>query len=253
MFHTTLANNTIAARVAFYHAMVCRHRRWTLYHVARPHIHHSSQISTPVHGHAPRSSRPGSHELQLHPTAIPYLAHNTTTTTVDTDADHNATPPDPPTLFSGTIYVDCQCTTGMIYTYPTSKFLKPSVSGNQYILIVYEYDGNCIYGAPMPDRTGPSIISAYRTAIRLFESRGFKPLLQRLDNEASRALQTFMDEEEVDFQLAPPQVHRRNAAESAIHTFKNHFMAGLCSTNRDFPLNLWDKLLPQCLITLNLL
>jgi hypothetical protein len=62
-----------------------------------------------------------------------------------------------------------------------------------------------------------------------------------------------MDEENIDFQLAPPQVHRRNAAERAIRTFKNHFIARLCSTNRDFPLNLWDKVLPQCLITLNLL
>jgi hypothetical protein len=141
----------------------------------------------------------------------------------------------------------------MIYTDPTGKFLTPSVSGNQFIIIVYEYDGNYIYGAPMPDRTGPSIIAAYKIAIHLFESRGFKPLLQQLNNEASRALQTFMDEEKIDFQLAPPQVHRRNAAERVIRTFKNHFIAGLCSTNRDFPLNLWDKLLPQCLITFSLL
>jgi hypothetical protein len=62
-----------------------------------------------------------------------------------------------------------------------------------------------------------------------------------------------MDEEDIDFQLAPPQIHRRNAAERAKRTFKNQFIAGLCSTNRDFPLNLWDKLLPQCLITLNLI
>jgi hypothetical protein len=86
----------------------------------------------------------------------------------------------------------------------------------------------------MTDRTGPSII-------------------QRLNNEASRSLQTFMDEEDITFQLAPPQIHRRNAAERAIRTLKNHVIAGLCSTNRDFPLNLWDKLLPQCLITLNFL
>jgi hypothetical protein len=62
-----------------------------------------------------------------------------------------------------------------------------------------------------------------------------------------------MDEENIYFQLAPPQVRRRNAAKRAIRTFKNHVIAGLCSTNRDFPLNLWDKLLPQCLIILNLL
>jgi hypothetical protein len=110
----------------------------------------------------------------------------------------------------------------MIYTDPTGKFPTPSVSGNQYVLIVYEYDGKCIYGASMPNRTGPSIIAAYKTAIRLFESQGFKPLLQRLDNEASRALQTFMDEEDIYFQLAPPQVHHQNADERAIHTFENH-------------------------------
>jgi hypothetical protein len=54
-----------------------------------------------------------------------------------------------------------------------------------------------------------------------------------------------MDEEEIDFQLAPPQVHRWNTAERSIRTFKNHFIAGLCSTKREFPLNLWDKLLPS--------
>jgi len=47
--------------------------------------------------------------------------------------------------------------------------------------------------------------------------------------------------------------HRRNLAERAIQTFKNHFISGLCSTHPDFPLNLWDKLLPQAELTLNLL
>ncbi len=66
-------------------------------------------------------------------------------------------------------------------------------------------------------------------------------------------LQQFMTSENIDFQLVPPQVHLRNAAERAICTFKNHFIASLCSTNKDFLLHLWDRLLPQALITLNLL
>jgi hypothetical protein len=66
-------------------------------------------------------------------------------------------------------------------------------------------------------------------------------------------LQQFMTSESIDFQLVPPHVHRRNAAERAIRTFKNHFIAGLCSTDKDFPLHLWDRLLPQALISLNLL
>ena len=33
----------------------------------------------------------------------------------------------------------------------------------------------------------------------------------------------------------------------------NHFISGLCRDDGNFPLKLWDKFLPQCLITLNLL
>ena len=57
----------------------------------------------------------------------------------------------------------------------------------------------------------------------------------------------------MDYQLVPPDVHRRNAAERAIRTFKNHLIAGLCSVDPKFPLHLWDRLLPQALLTLNLL
>jgi hypothetical protein len=48
-------------------------------------------------------------------------------------------------------------------------------------------------------------------------------------------------------------VHRRNTAKRAIRTFKNHFIAGLCSFNKDFPLHLWDRLVPQALLSLNIL
>jgi hypothetical protein len=82
---------------------------------------------------------------------------------------------------------------------------------------------------------------------------GQRPLLQRLDNECSESLKDYMHDEGVNFQLVPPGVHRRNAAERAIQTFQNHFIAILCGTDHDFPLHLWDQLLPQALLTLNLL
>jgi len=74
-----------------------------------------------------------------------------------------------------------------------------------------------------------------------------------LDNECSNALKDYMTEQNIDYQLVPPTVHRRNSAERAIRTFKNHFVAGLCSVDRDFPMHLWDKLLPQAELTLNIL
>jgi hypothetical protein len=57
----------------------------------------------------------------------------------------------------------------------------------------------------------------------------------------------------VEYQLVPPHCHRRNAAERAIHTFNSHFVAGLASVDPYFPLHLWDRLLPQEEMTLNLL
>ncbi len=54
-------------------------------------------------------------------------------------------------------------------------------------------------------------------------------------------------------QLVPPDNHRRNLAERAIQTFKNHFKAILAGVDDSFPMRLWGKLLPQTVLMLNLL
>jgi hypothetical protein len=67
------------------------------------------------------------------------------------------------------------------------------------------------------------------------------------------SLKQFFHQESVEVQLAPLYIHRRNAAERAIRTFKNHFIAGLTATGNEFPLHLWNRLFPQAILTLNLL
>jgi hypothetical protein len=54
-------------------------------------------------------------------------------------------------------------------------------------------------------------------------------------------------------ELVPLGCHRRNAAEVATRNFKAHFLSVLAGTAPTFPPSLWDKLLPQTEITLNLL
>ena len=105
----------------------------------------------------------------------------------------------------------------------------------------------------MKNCTKEDILAAYQRVISLLLSRGLQPKLQKLNNKALQILKQYMVEENIDFQLVPPGLHQRNAAERAIRTFKNHFIAGLCTTAADFPLTLWDQLLPQALMTLNLL
>jgi hypothetical protein len=74
-----------------------------------------------------------------------------------------------------------------------------------------------------------------------------------MDNEASSALKNYFTVQDMTYQLVPPHCHRRNAAERAIRTFKEHFVAGLESVDPDLPMHLWDRLLPQPEMYLNLL
>jgi hypothetical protein len=66
-------------------------------------------------------------------------------------------------------------------------------------------------------------------------------------------LKNFFTVNNIAYQLVPPHCNRSNAAERAIMTFKEHFVAGLSSVDPSFPMHLWDILLPQAEITLNLL
>ena len=143
--------------------------------------------------------------------------------------------------------------TGQIYSDQTGKFPITSTRGNAYVFILYDYDSNNIMAEPIKNREASSILAAYKICHEKLCKAGLRPKLQRLDNECSATLKDFMHDEEIDFQLAPPGIHRRNAAERAIRTWKNHFIAGLCSTDPNFPLNLWDRLIPQANITLSLL
>jgi hypothetical protein len=85
-------------------------------------------------------------------------------------------------------------------------------------------------------------------------ARGFLVDLQILDNKASAAYKhTITVTWGAKFQLVPPDMHRHNRAEQAIKTFKDHFLSILTSVDASFPPYLWDLLLPQAELTLNLL
>jgi len=74
-----------------------------------------------------------------------------------------------------------------------------------------------------------------------------------MDNQTTKYIKKFLTEKGYQLQLVEPHNHRVNAAEQAIQTFKDPFIAALATTDRDFPLQLWDKLAPLVQDTLNLL
>ena len=143
--------------------------------------------------------------------------------------------------------------TRQVHSDQTGKFPVTSTRGMKYVFVLYDYDSNSVHPIPIKNRSAESILNAYQLVHSKLVKAGLKPKLHRLDNECSDILKDFMHEQEEDFQLVPPGNHRRNSAERAIRTFKNHFIAGLASTDPNFPLNLWDRLIEQAYITLNLL
>jgi hypothetical protein len=143
--------------------------------------------------------------------------------------------------------------TGRIYTDQTGRFPVTSSRGNRYIMIMYDYDSNAILSHPMKNRSTNELTQACSNLLDLLLAKGIRPKLHRLDNEAPAKLKALIVSKGLQYQLVPPGIHRRNSAERAISTWKDHFIAGLSTTDKQFPLHLWCRLLPQCDMTLNML
>jgi hypothetical protein len=118
-------------------------------------------------------------------------------------------------------------------------------------MILYDYDSNAILAQPIKYRTASELLKAFQFMEQELVARGLTPKLMKLDNEASKLLKTYLHQQDITFQLVPPYSHIRNSAERAIRSFKDHLIAGLCSTDKSFPMHLWDRLLPQAVMTLN--
>jgi hypothetical protein len=142
---------------------------------------------------------------------------------------------------------------GQLYTDFMVKFPVRSSKGNSYVMVCYVYDCNYAKVITMKSRSALEWVRAYDTVHQELTVKGFKPKRQTLDNEASTALKIFFTVNDIAYQLVPPHCHRLNAAERAIRTFKENFVAGLSSVDPAFPLHLWDRLLPHAEIMLNLL
>ena len=139
-----------------------------------------------------------------------------------------------------------------MYTDQTGRFPVYSRAGNKYIMVICEVDSNAILVAPMKKRADKEMQKAYEDLLQRLKDQGINPKKHVLDNEVSNEFKRLI-KESCNMELVPPDVHRRNRAEVAIKTFKNHFISILSGVDKSFPLNLWDKLLPQAEMTVNML
>eukprot|EP00804_Cyclotella_cryptica_P001915 CCRYP_007354-RB/>CCRYP_007354-RB protein AED:0.32 eAED:0.31 QI:82/0/0/1/0/0/5/0/565 len=96
-------------------------------------------------------------------------------------------------------------------------------------------------------------IAAYRDIHSCLSHANCKPMVHILDNEASLAFRQAITSNGSTYQLVPPHVHRCNAGERTICTFKDHFLAVLAGTAPSFQADQWDLLIPHAELTLDLL
>ena len=143
--------------------------------------------------------------------------------------------------------------TGKVSTDQTRRLPVTSSRGSKYLMVLYNHESYAILTETFTSRNKRKLIRSTRVLHAYLSDRGLTHQYQMLDNECPGGLKTFLRPEIVKFQLVPPYLHRTNAAERAIQTYKDQLIAGLRSCDPNFPLHLWDCLIPHATLTINLL
>ena len=117
-------------------------------------------------------------------------------------------------------------------------------------------DSNSILVDPIKSCKYAELTWAYQTIITRLQRSGIIPKKHILENEVSESLNKIIqDEYKMQMELVPPGTQNSNASEVdiTIRNFKAHFLSVIAGTARYFTPSLWDRLLPQAEITINLL
>jgi hypothetical protein len=154
-------------------------------------------------------------------------------------------------IFCFGTFADCH--SGVVYNNLTGNFPFMSFDGSVCFLAMYHYKTKATMGTPIAGLDNVSIFNAYKLNFNELTQKGNKPRLNVMDNQDTKHIKKFLAKEECKLQLFEPHNHRVNAAERAIQTFKDAFIAALTTTNRDFPLQLWNTITPQVINMLNMM
>ena len=140
-----------------------------------------------------------------------------------------------------------------LFSDQTGRFPVTSSKGHKYVMVVYSQDANAILAEPLKSKSAIEHHKALSKVYSFLKDRGIHPKIHVMDNECSDLVKKILKYNHLTLQLVPPNVHRTNAAEKAIGTFKDHFITGLATVHPEFPLHLWCRLIPLAETTLNLL
>jgi len=133
----------------------------------------------------------------------------------------------------------------LMYADQTGLFQAVSSLGNKYVMILHHVHSNSSWAEAIRDQSGGELILARARALARMQRRGLIPKHQILDNQASAEYKAAIEASGMTCELVTPEEHRRNMAEKAIQTFKDHFVRVLSGCTLSMPIHLWCQLLPQ--------
>jgi hypothetical protein len=122
--------------------------------------------------------------------------------------------------------------------------------GSSEVACIYDFDAISVQ--PMPSHSNELFIAAFSEVFTILRACDYQPALNVMDKECSNAVEKHIRANKMNIQLVPLHIHQVNTTEHAT-AFKEHFVAALATVDMLFPLQLWDKFLPQVELTLNLL
>ena len=105
-----------------------------------------------------------------------------------------------------------------ISTNQTGRFPVTSNCGNAYIVVFYIYDANAIKLDPIKNQSKEELLQAYKIMYAWLTSKGFKPLLHKLENETSKDVEDFIQAKITKLQCTPLDMHHTNLSKRVIHT-----------------------------------
>ena len=134
------------------------------------------------------------------------------------------------------VVLDIRIMNSTIYTDLTGAFPVTSERGNKLLYIAYSYDANGVLWELMKSKNDSEMSRVFKTVYEKLEKRGIKPKLHIMDNEVSRTVMSWLEQNRVDAQKVSPHNHRANTVERMIETTKHHFIAGMGGTYENYPI-----------------
>jgi hypothetical protein len=82
---------------------------------------------------------------------------------------------------------------GVVYNNCTGEFPYMSLDGNICFFVMYHYETNAILATPIPGLDFASILEAYKKNFEYLESKGYKPKLNVMDNQATKVIKAYLN------------------------------------------------------------